>query len=344
MLSRTALPARAVAAAVAVLAVASVLAGCSGGDSDRLVIYSGRTRDLVKPLLDQFAEETGTDIEVRYGDSADLAVLIDTEGDNSPADVFFSQSPGAIGFLDGKERLIALPDSILEQVPARFRADDGDWVGVSGRVRVVVFDPERTERSEIPPTVFDFTDPRFEGRVGIAPNNGSFQDFVTIMRSLEGDDATLAWLTAMRANGVRTYENNIAIREAVERGEIDFGLVNHYYNEQAKAEDPDTPTLNHFLGNLDAGAAILTAAAGILDTAGDQTDNAEEFVEFLLSEEAQEYFAQETFEYPLAAGVEPAAELPPLDSLPSPEVELSGLGGGLQRTRELIRDSGLESS
>jgi iron(III) transport system substrate-binding protein len=148
----------------------------------------------------------------------------------------------------------------------------------------------------------------------------------------------------MRANGVRTYENNIAIREAVERGEIDFGLVNHYYNEQAKAEDPDTPTQNHFLGNLDAGAAILTTAAGILDTAGDQTENAEEFVEFLLSEEAQEYFAQETFEYPLAAGVEPATDLPPLDALPSPEIELSDLGGGLQRTRELIRDSGLESS
>jgi iron(III) transport system substrate-binding protein len=332
------------AVAAAVLLSASLLAACTGGDSDRLVIYSGRTRDLVKPLLDDFAEETGIDIEVRYGDSADLAVLIDTEGDNSPADVFFSQSPGAIGFLDGKERLTKLPDAALDEVPARFRADDGDWVGVSGRVRVVVFDPERTDESEVPPTVFDFTHPRFEGRVGIAPNNGSFQDFVTIMRSLEGDDATLAWLTSMRENGVRTYDNNIAIREAVERGEIDFGLVNHYYNEQAKAEDPDTPTENHFLGNLDAGSAILTTAVGVLDTAGSQADNAERFVEFLLSEEAQQYFAEETFEYPLAAGVEPAVELPPLEALPSPEVDLSKLGGGLQQTREMIRDSGLESA
>ena len=335
---------RALALILALLTALSLLAACSGGDSDRLVIYSGRTRDLVKPLLDKFADETGIDIEVRYGDSADLAVLIDTEGDKSPADVFFSQSPGAIGFLDGKERLTKLSDSVLDAVPARFRADDGDWVGLSGRVRVVVFNPKRTEESEIPPTVFDFTNPRFKDRVGIAPNNGSFQDFVTIMRSLEGDDATLAWLTAMKDNGVHTYENNIAIRDAVERGEIDFGLVNHYYNEQAKAEDPDTPTQNHFLGNRDAGSAILATAAGVLDTAGSQADNAERFVEYLLSKEAQEYFAKETFEYPLAAGVKPAVDLPPLNSLPSPQVDLSTLGGGLQRTRELIRDSGLESA
>jgi iron(III) transport system substrate-binding protein len=335
---------RRLAAVLVVVVATGTLAACGGGDSDRLVIYSGRTRELVKPLLDDFAQETGIDIEVRYGDSADLAVLIDTEGDNSPADVFFSQSPGAIGFLDGEGRLIRLPDDVLEQVPERFRAADGDWVGVSGRVRVVVYDPERVDEAELPDTVFDLTDPQYEGRVGVAPNNGSFQDFVTIMRSLEGDDATLEWLEGMRDNGVHTYENNIAIREAVERGEIDFGLVNHYYNEQAKAEDPDTPTENFFLRNQDAGAAILTTAAGVLDTAGEQSENAEKFVAFLLSPDAQEYFAEETFEFPLAGGVEPAVDLPDLETLPAPVVDLSSLGGGLQRTRELIRDSGLESS
>lgn len=318
------------------------LAGCGDGGGDELVIYSGRNKELVGSLLDDFSEETGIPIAVRYGDSADLAVLIDTEGDQSPADVFLSQSPGAIGFIDGEGRLVGLPADVLDQVPEHFRASDGDWVGLSGRVRVIVYNADETDESDVPDSVFDLTTPEYEGRVGLAPSNGSFQDFVTVMRSMRGDDETLEWLTAMRENGVRTYENNIAIREAVARGEIDFGLVNHYYNEQAKAEDPDTPTENHFLDGDDPGAAILTTAVGVLDTAGGQSENAERFAAFLLTREAQEYFASETFEYPLAAGVEPASDLPALDSLATPEIDLSALGGGLQRTRELIRDSGLE--
>ncbi|MDZ4827675.1 MAG: iron ABC transporter substrate-binding protein [Actinomycetota bacterium] len=320
------------------------LAGCGSGGGDELVIYSGRNQELVGSLLDDFSEETGISIAVRYGDSGDLAVLIDTEGDESPADVFLSQSPGAIGFLDGEDRLVELPADVLDQVPAHFRASDGDWVGLSGRVRVIVYNADEIDESEVPNSVFDLTAPEYEGRVGLAPSNGSFQDFVTIMRSMRGDDETLEWLTAMRENGVRTYENNIAIREAVARGEIDFGLVNHYYNEQAKAEDPDTPTENHFLDGDDPGAAILTTAVGVLDTAGGQAENAERLAEFLLTREAQEYFATETFEYPLAAGVDPPSDLPALDSPASPEIDFSALGGGLQRTRELIRDSGLESA
>ncbi|GIU88967.1 MAG: iron ABC transporter substrate-binding protein [Acidimicrobiia bacterium] len=322
---------------------AGALSSCGGGSgSGELTIYSGRTKELVEPLLEQFADETGIDIAVKYGDSAELALLIDTEGERSPAAVFFSQSPGAIGFLDGKGRLEELPKDVLDAVPARFHADDGDWVGVSGRVRVIVYNADETSEDDVPDSVFDLTKPEYRGRVGLAPTNGSFQDFVTTMRALVGDDRTLEWLTAMRENGARTYPNNIAIREAVERGEIDFGLVNHYYNEQAKAEDPDTPTENHFLPGDDPGSMILTAAVGVLDTAGERRDDAVRLVEFLLSREAQEYFAEQTFEYPLAAGVEPASDLPPLDQLEAPPVDLSDLGGGLERTRELIRDSGLE--
>ena len=147
----------------------------------------------------------------------------------------------------------------------------------------------------------------------------------------------------MDENGVRTYANNIAIREAVQRGEIDFGLVNHYYNEQAKAEDPGTTTENHFMPASDPGSMILTTAVGIIDTTDDR-ELADAFVEFLLGTEAQEYFAEETYEYPLVDGVEPAVDLPPLESLEAPAVDLSDLGGGLQRTRELIRESGLEES
>jgi iron(III) transport system substrate-binding protein len=318
------------------------LAAC-GDDAETLTIYSGRQQDLVGPLLEQFADEEDIDIDVKYADSADLAVLIATEAENSPADVFLSQSPGAIGFVDGEGRLAELPAATLDRVPERFRASDGEWVGLSGRVRVIVFDAARTDEADVPDSVFDLTGEAYEGRVGVAPTNGSFQDFVTTMRDLVGDDATLEWLTALRENGARTYPNNIAIREAVARGEIDFGLVNHYYNEQAKAEDPDTTTANHFMPGDDPGSMILTTAVGVLETAGNQAD-AQKFVDFLLSREAQEYFAAETFEYPLAAGVEPAVDLPVLADLEAPTVDLSDLGGGLQQTRALIRASGLEGS
>jgi len=336
-------PARAPVLVVALAAVAALLGACGGGGGDRLVVYSGRTENLVGPLLAQFSEATGTKIDVLYGDSADLAVQIDTEGDRSRADVFISQSPGALGFLDGEGRLLALPESVLSLVEDRFRAADGEWVGLSGRVRVLVYHAREVETSELPASVLDLVEARYDGRVGIAPTNGSFQDFVTGMRVLLGDDATRSWLEGMADNGTRAYANNEAVRQAVQRGEVDFGLVNHYYNERAKAEDPGVPTENHLFGDGDPGSMILATAAGVLDTAGDRRGDAERLVAFLLGEDAQRYFSTETFEYPLAAGVEPAIEgLPPIGQIAAPRLDLSDLGGGLQATREMIRGSGLE--
>ena len=333
---------RAATTAVAVVAASVAIGACGGGGGDRLTVYSGRTSELIQPILERFSDETGIAVDFLAGDSADLAVQIDTEGDKSPADVFISQSPGAMGYLDGEERLTALPEGVTDQVPERFRGADGDWVGVSGRVRVLVYNTDEVDPADLPDSVLDLTGDVFRGKVGVAPTNGSFQDFVTGMREMLGDDETLAWLEGMVDNDVRTYENNNAILEAVQRGEIPYGLVNHYYNEQAKSEDPDTPTENHLFADDDPGTMILVTAAGILDTS-DQKGSARRLVEFLLSDGAQEYFASETFEYPLVSGVDPAVEdLPPLDSIAAPRLDLSKLGGGLQKTRELIRDSGLE--
>ncbi|HEX5616057.1 MAG TPA: iron ABC transporter substrate-binding protein [Acidimicrobiia bacterium] len=327
------------------LAVVSVaaLAACGGSDGGRLTVYSGRTENLVGPLLEQFSDESGVAIDVLYGDSADLAVQIDTEGDQSPADVFISQSPGAVGYLDGEGRLVPLDDAALALVDERFRAADGEWVGLSGRVRVVVYNRDRVAADELPTSVFDLVDDAYAGRVAVAPTNGSFQDFVTGMRELVGDERTLAWLEGLVANDVRTYPNNDAIRQAVERGDVDFGLINHYYNERAKIEDPGVPTENHLLDADDPGTMVLVTAAAVLDTAGDRRADAERLIEFLLSRDAQEFFAGETLEYPLAAGVDPVvADLPPLADIAAPRLDLDALGGGLQRTRELIRESGLE--
>jgi iron(III) transport system substrate-binding protein len=321
---------------------AGALSACSsGGGADRLTIYSGRTQELIEPLLEQFSDDTGIGIDVRYGDSSDLALLIDEEGDQSPADVFLSQSPGSTGYLDSKGRLTPVQQSVLDLVPERFRADDGKWVGVSGRVRVLVYNPDAITEDELPRSVFDVTDPQYRDRVGVAPTNASFQDFVTAMRALEGEERTKEWLDGLVANGAKTYANNIAIVEAVDRGEIDMGLVNDYYLYELQAQDPDISAVNHYFPDGDLGSLILTTTVGVLDTAND-TDVAEQFIEYLLSKPAQEFYAEQSFEYPLAKGVSPAGDKPPLDSIPSPKLDLSELGDGLIKTRELIADAGLQ--
>jgi len=332
-----------VVAATAAFALATLgLGACGGGGGDRLTVYSGRTPNLIQPILDRFSEETGIAVDVLPGNSADLALQIETEGDKSPADVFISQSPGATGYLAGIGRLAKLPGAVLKDVPADFRDADGEWVGLSGRVRVLVYNTDDVNPSDLPDSVLDLTGEEYRGAVGVAPTNGSFQDFVTGMRELIGDDETLTWLEDMVANDVHTYQDNNAILQAVQRGEIPLGLVNHYYNERAKSEDPGTPTQNHLFAAGDPGSMILVTAATVLDTS-DHAEDATRLVKFLLSDEAQEYFASETLEYPLAQGVEPAvADLPALDAIAAPHIDLSSLGGGLQRTREMIRDSGLE--
>ena len=335
-------PARPVTVLTAVTLLAAVLAGCGSGGGDELVIYSGRTKNLVDPLLQRFSEETGVDIAVKYADTAELALLIEQEGDRPVADVFLSQSPGALGYLAGDERLAPLSADVLEVVDERFESSEALWVGISGRVRTLVYNTDLVEPADLPASVFDLTQPRFEGQVGVAPTNGSFQDFVTAMRDAVGDEETTSWLEGLVANDSPTFANNTAIIQAVARGEVPFGLVNHYYNERQLAEDPGSPTANHFFDG-DLGSIVLVTGVGVV-AGSDQTEDAERLVSFLLAEESQRFFSEETYEYPLAAGVEPFHDLVPLDQLDVPAIDLNELGGGLQRTQELIESSGLERS
>jgi iron(III) transport system substrate-binding protein len=326
--------------AVVVIALLLTLAsaGCSSS-RDALTIYSGRTQNLVGPLLERFNRETGIAIDVKYGDSAELALLLDEEGDRTPADVFLSQSPGATGFLAGKGRLGQLDAGLLDRVDPRFHHRDSHWVGISGRQRVLVYNAKLVAEADLPDSVLDLTDDRFAGKVAVAPSNGSFQDFVTAMRQLEGEAATAGWLKAMVANKPRTYANNNAIVEAVSRGEVQMGLVNHYYNYRFQQENPGTPSRNHSFADGDVGALVIPSTASLL-AGTDKADEASRFVEFLLSPEAQRYFSDQTFEYPLVKGIPAAPGLPALASLHSPEYDVDALGGGLQQTVELIRSSG----
>ncbi|MEW6635862.1 MAG: extracellular solute-binding protein, partial [Actinomycetota bacterium] len=228
---------------------------------------------------------------------------------------------------------------ILDRAPARFRSDAGEWVGISGRARVVAYNTEELDEEDLPPTIFDFTDPKWEGRIGWAPTNGSFQAFVTALRVLEGEERARAWLEGIEANDPNEYPDNSSIVQAVGEGEVDVGFVNHYYVLRAKEEQgEDFPAANYYLKDGDPGALVLAAGAGIIDTA-QNPEAAREFLDYMLSQEAQQYFAEETFEYPLVEGVEPAEGLPPLSEIQSPEVDLSNLDD-LQGTLELLRETG----
>lgn len=305
-----------------------------------LTVYSGRNEELVGPLIEQFKQATGIDVQVKYGDTAELAATILEEGANTPADVFFAQDAGALGALTNEGRLQTLSDDLLNRVDARFRADNGEWVGVSGRARVVVFNTAAYTDTTLPESIDGFTDPRFKGRIGWAPTNASFQAFVTALRVLQGEERAREWLQGIQANEPKVYENNTAVVQAAAAGEIDVGFVNHYYLYRQLAEQGEGfAARNYYLKNGDPGALVNVAGAGILKEAKNQAA-AEQFVDYLLSNEAQDYFTNETFEYPLIEGVQTNVALPDLSTIETPEIDLSRLED-LQGTIQLLQDLGI---
>ena len=330
-----------VLAVLSTLVAALALAGCGGDDSssDSLTVYSGREEELVQPLIDMFEEKTGITVDVRYGESAELAATIAEEGGNSPADVFFAQDPGSLGAVESE--LAELPQETLDRVAERFRDSGGKWVGTSGRTRVLAYNTDALTEEQVPDSVFDLTDPSWKGKIGIAPTNASFQAFVTAMRLAVGEEKTKQWLVDLKRNDPKTYEKNTPIVEALATGEIDLGLVNHYYLYLVKAEQPDAPIENHFLAKGDPGALVSVAGAGALAGAGNK-DGAEQFIDFLLSDEGQRFYTDsaEEAEYPLVSGIEAKDGLPPLDSLEGPDVDLSTFGAELEATLELLRETG----
>lgn len=327
--------------ALALLVLATGVAACGGDDSSdeaSLTIYSGRNEALVGPLLERFTEQTGIELDVRYGDTVELAATLREEGDRSPADVYFAQDGGALGAVEKEGLFATLPQDTLAKVDERFRSQDGAWVGASGRARVIAYDGRELEASDMPDSVFDLTRPEWRGKVGWAPTNGSFQAFLTAMRAVHGDEATVEWLRGMLANDVQAYDNNILVRDAIAAGEVQAGLINHYYVMEALAEDPDYPVELHFPEG-DVGALINVAGVGIL-ASSEHGAQAQELVDFLLSTEAQEYFREETAEYPIAAGVDPLPALPPLASIAQPDVDLADIDD-LQGTLEALERAGV---
>lgn len=321
------------------------LTACSdsgkSADDGTLTIYSGRNELLVAPILEDFTQETGIKTEVRYGDSAELAAQLVEEGDKSPADVFFSQDAGALGAVAAENVLGELPQDVIADVPAEYRDANGTWTGVTGRSRVIAYDSQAVTADQVPDSVFDLTDPKYKGQVAIAPNNASFQAFVTAMRLSEGEAVTKKWLEDMVANDVQKYERNNLILDAVDSGEVTYGLLNHYYwFEKANEVGADKMRAQiAFTKDGDPGSLVNVAGVGVVASSIDDPD-AQALVKFLLTKKAQAAFVELTQEYPLVPGVPVPEGLKPLDELNGPDVALADLAA-LPATLTLLDEVGL---
>ncbi|WAB84619.1 iron ABC transporter substrate-binding protein [Microcella daejeonensis] len=331
-------------------ASALVLGGCAAGDSAStdsgsgdadLTLYSGRDEALVQPLIDQFTEETGIEVEVRYGNTAELGALLLEEGEATPADVFLSQDAGALGALANADLFTTLPDDIAGAVDAGFTSTDGSWVGITGRARVVVFDGEKYTAEELPDDIDDYTEEEWRGLVGVAPTNASFQSFVTAYRVLESEGDAEEFLTELAANDPQIFEGNNPILTAVDEGALDVGLINHYYwfRQAAEVGADNMRAQLKFLEAGDPGSIVNVTGAGLMSGSAENAD-ALAFIEYLVSEAGQSYFVEETFEYPLVAGIDAPEGLPSLESLVNPELDLSDLDT-LSDTQDLLARVGL---
>ena len=303
-----------------------------------LTIYSGRGESLVGPLVERFQTDTGIIAKVRYGKTAELAAAISEEGINSPADLFWAQDAGALGHLSKNDRLAKIDPQVIEDIDPRFRSENNEWVGVTGRARTVDYNTKLVSKDDLPDSIWGFTDPKWgEGKIGWAPTNGSFQSFVTALRKLEGEDKAKEWLEAIIKNKPQVYPKNTPIVDALGRGEIHVGFVNNYYLHRFQAEDPAFPVAHHYTSG-DAGSLINIAGLGILDTTKD-TELAETFIEYMLNEDSQRYFGMETYEYPLKKGVEVIGPQKPLAEIVTPDINLEDLWD-LEGTVKLLQQVG----
>lgn len=305
----------------------------------KITVYSGRSEALVAPLFEAYEKATGVDLEIRYADSSQLAATLLEEGAKSPADVFFSQDTTTLGLLEGKGMFGRLSDETLNLVDARFRSAKGEWIGTSGRARVLVWHTGGDLKQESLPSLEDLTKPEWKGKVGWAPENASFKSFVAAMVAMEGAEKTAAWVKAMQDNEPKAYPSNTPLVTAVGKGEIQVGLTNHYYLHRLKAEHGEGfAASNHYYKNGKAESLMNLSGAAVLKTSK-HTAEAEAFIVWLLSSEAQKQLSESNYEFPVIPNVATAQGLPGVDSVEPPKIDY-GVLDDLKTVETLLRDSG----
>ena len=327
----------------AVVAALSLAAGASTAPTQTtsLTIYSGREERLVKPIMDRFTRETGIELQIRYASSTSLATALVEEGRNSPADIYWSQEPGTLGLVGARGLLARLSQATTGKVPARFSTRSRRWVGTSGRSRVLVYNTDELQQSDLPASVWGLTSSRWKGKIAIAPTNASFQAFLGATIHLFGEERVRAWLRGLEENDVRFYPNNTTVVQAVGRGDVQVGLVNHYYLYNLLADTPNLPVRNHWFRDGDPGNLVLAAGVGIVSST--QKDAAaQRFVDFLLTKWAQRFIARGpgAAEYPLIDGVPRRAGLRPLSTIKGPKYILGRLSADLAPAVRMLLEEG----
>ena len=330
--------------------LSATLVGCSspgesaeGGASpsastpQTVVLYSGRSEELVGPLIDKFEAATGITVETRYGSTTEMAAQLLEEGDKTPAQVFLSQDAGALGAVTDAGLFTTLPTEVSGAVDPKYTSRDGSWVGLTGRARVIVYDGEKLKADQVPDEVTALTAPEWKGRVGIAPTNASFQAFVTALRVSEGEEAAEKWLTDLKANDVKIFEGNGQILEAVNTGTLDTGLINHYYwFETASEVGADKMRAQLKYGKPGSTSALVNVTGAGVIKGNESNAAANQLVAWLVGSEAQTYFVEQTYEYSLVPGAATPKGAPAFADLQGPDLDLADLAS-LEQTVALLQ-------
>lgn len=326
--------------------IVGLIAGCSNSDSaddeeGKLTLYNGQHKDATSALIEAFTEETGIEVEDRDGSSAELAHQIVEEGDNSPADLIYTEESSPLIMLEEEGLLSEIDEDALESIPDEYKDESDKWTGVLARSRVVVFNPHLIKEDDLPDSVLDLQDSEWADQVGFVPTSGAFQMQISAMIKLEGKEATKEWLEGLKANG-KTFKHNQNALDAVENGEIPFALINNYYwDRQVKEKGEDAMNSElHFFGTHDLGDLITVASAGILESS-ENKEEAQEFIDFMTSEEGQQILTDESSQYPLnpdveTEGLKPFSELTP----PNDTLDLGEYSDG-QDAVELLQEVGI---
>jgi len=327
---------RVIGMAVAVGMLTASVAACgasSGGDpANGLVLYSGQHEQTTQALVSAFEKQTGIQVTVRNGDEDQLAEQIMQEGSRSPGDVFYTENSPALMKLAGQHLLAPVDKATLAAVPSADSSPAGNWVGVTARISALVYNTNALKPSQLPTSVMDLANPKWAGKLGIAPGETDFQPIITSIADTHGSAAALAWLKGVKANaGSHIYPDNETLTSEVNSGQVEIGLINHYYWYRLRAGlgAGAMHSALHYFAPGDPGYVLNVSGAGILASSTHQAA-AQKFLAFLISAAGQRIIAQsDSFEYPLRPGVAANSQLPPLSSLhPDPADTIAKLGDG----------------
>jgi len=329
-----------IAAVLSSLALVAGATACGSDEGDQLLIYNAQHESLTKEWIDAFTKETGIKVTYRQGSDTELGNQLVAEGDASPADVFLTENSPAMAAVERAGLFADLESDTLTQVPEQYRPRTGKWTGVAARTTIFVYNKARLQPDQLPKSLLDLEQPAWKGRWGAPPNRPDFQAIVSALLQLKGEAATAQWLRGMKANAV-LEDNNVSTLEAVNAGELDGGIIYHYYwyRDQAKTKEISGNTALHYFRNQDPGAFISVSGGGVLAST-DKPQEAQQFIRFITSRAGQEVLEKGTsFEYPVASGVPANPALPPLDGLQAPNVDPSTLNA--QKVSDMMTQAGL---